>query len=264
MRIERHSFLKINICRIEPVDVQEQITQIELRFSLRQLSALHQRLELQPSVKSYLLLPILIELNVLPQLVFHSCEVCLECLLKCLFDFHALCHQLEIGCKLRASLAAQQVMNQGPRLRIKESALIRLVIKFGIPVNLKKRLKRHKLAPAQRLNSTVDRLAKRHTPVAVGDFKRAVVFGQTFVEPERRVAKAVSDQQVNVLVKGERLRLAVHDTAAQTACKTLRPGRPSQSSAQTHRSVRPTTAARRLRGTVRAARRTCVSHARWH
>ena len=99
-------------------------------------------------------------------------------------------------------------MNQGPRLRIKESALIRLVIKFGIPVNLEKRLKRHKLAPAQRLNSIIDWLAKRHTPVAVGDFKRAVVFGQTFVKPERRVAKAVSDQQVNILVKGERLRLA--------------------------------------------------------
>ena len=97
MRIERDSFLKINICRFEPVDVQEQITQIELCFSLRQLSALHQRLELQSSVKSYLLLPILIELNVLPQLVFHSGEAHLKCLLKRIFGLNALCHQIEIG-----------------------------------------------------------------------------------------------------------------------------------------------------------------------
>lgn len=75
----------------------------------------------------------------------------------------------------------QKVMNQSPRLRIKERTLPVLVILRRVVINRQERFERQQLFSGEQPQMLRVLLSERQFSAAVRDFESAVIFRQTFV-----------------------------------------------------------------------------------
>ena len=99
-----------------------------------------------------------------------------------------------------AAFAAEYEVSERPSLRVEEFALARLEVVRRLLVNLEERAQRYELRAAKPAHARQDLRARRDAAAVAGDARRAVELGESLLEPERRGAEVVVDEQVRVLV----------------------------------------------------------------
>src|SRR5689334_6059371 len=96
-------------------------------------------------------------------------------------------------------------MNERPRLAVKDPLLVSFVVVRRVSADRKECFQRQHFHLTQQVKVTEFWCADEY--VTARELQRFVKFGESFIEPERRVRNVVFDVQVNIFVKRSRGRI---------------------------------------------------------